>query len=846
MKRHLAAILVALFFLSVAFAAAPTIPPSAPYVPPSALSDVGSPSSCPFIVLASGQSNMVGEDHNGAHLVGANTLTTNSFLSPTALVSAAYGSAPFNVGYGGGVGAPQITTSTASLTNINQAMAFGYYLRQSGMLPASRPIVLMLAAAASQSISDWVSPSVSFTASQSTTTLTVTAVASGAINNAMYITVPGGTNEYITAQLTSTAPNGVLGGAGTYTVSVSQTISGESMTAATSVNMSTLVSAHWSVVSSAYPGCPINLVLWDQGENDNSGTYGTNAAYGAAFTGATYQGTAFQGTTGLVPLIQALSGWSNQTRWVNVELGTWATNTQQVQNGFLQATKFGALYPWMSFISTAGLAPSPDYPLPHYSGAAEEAIGQREYAAWANTRIYGAWQSPLNYNGAAQSFPNTLTANNNGAITATIGASFTATASSGTLTVTGDTGLISVGDKIATGPLAGAIVTAYGSGTGGNGTYTINSATTVGSGTAMTTSSYVLNVTAEATGTMSTGLWIAGTSVTNGSIINALGTGTGGTGTYLMSASSAYVSSESMTAYPSFSVDDVRSGAMIYASTAFLLPNAGQVAQGTVVDIDVNSAFSTINLYAMSPQNFANIGTISSYSNSTLRGGYKYQAVVTQDGRWTIFSMDPGQGNTRFFEGTSAYSGGSITFTSSYLNHAYITLTNETVTITPAPGNEWVFGNVTTASTVTLSVGSFILPNGQTATSITMQPGEVADFAMGIGPSNTLYTYILFDNVLSGQSTLGTKPTNSGTCAIGTQFGGNVTGSFIGSGACAAVAGGLVLSLSITAPNGWACFVNDLTTPADAIKQTAYTTTTATFLTTWAASDLVEFHCNQF
>lgn len=92
----------------------------------------------------------------------------------------------------------------------------------------------------------------------------------------------------------------------------------------------------------------------------------------------------------------------------------------------------------------------------------------------------------------------------------------------------------------------------------------------------------------------------------------------------------------------------------------------------------------------------------------------------------------------------------------------------------------------------------------------------------------------------------GTAPTNSGTCAINTQVGGNTAGSFKANGACSS--GTIVLTFATTAPNGWACTASDLTTPANLIKPgPTYTTTTATFTgVTMAASDLVTFSCVGF
>ena len=90
----------------------------------------------------------------------------------------------------------------------------------------------------------------------------------------------------------------------------------------------------------------------------------------------------------------------------------------------------------------------------------------------------------------------------------------------------------------------------------------------------------------------------------------------------------------------------------------------------------------------------------------------------------------------------------------------------------------------------------------------------------------------------------GSAPTNSGSCAINTQVGGSIAGSFKANGSCAA--GTLVLSMP-TAPTGWACNVQDMTTPADLIKQSAYTTASATFAaTTMAASDQEVFQCTGF
>ncbi len=93
----------------------------------------------------------------------------------------------------------------------------------------------------------------------------------------------------------------------------------------------------------------------------------------------------------------------------------------------------------------------------------------------------------------------------------------------------------------------------------------------------------------------------------------------------------------------------------------------------------------------------------------------------------------------------------------------------------------------------------------------------------------------------------GSAPTASGTCAINTQVGGNTAGSFKFNGACSS-AGTVILTFATAAPNGWACDVTDMTTPADPLVQTAYSTTTATIKATAGASsaDQTVFDCTAF
>ena len=123
--------------------------------------------------------------------------------------------------------------------------------------------------------------------------------------------------------------------------------------------------------------------------------------------------------------------------------------------------------------------------------------------------------------------------------TASIGASFTGSGSGTNLTIGSVTGLISAGDTVlGSGVPANTVIVSQTSGTtGGAGVYVTNNATT-SSAASLTTTSTVLDVTAVAGGwnDISSPEQFTGIGVTAGTCITGLGTGTGTTGTYTISA----------------------------------------------------------------------------------------------------------------------------------------------------------------------------------------------------------------------------------------------------------------------------------------------------------------------
>lgn len=129
-------------------------------------------------------------------------------------------------------------------------------------------------------------------------------------------------------------------------------------------------------------------------------------------------------------------------------------------------------------------------------------------------------------------------------MTASIGASFTGTSSGTTLTTTGTTGLISVGDAVAgPGVTSGTSIVSQTSGTpGGNGVY-VTSQITTASGVPLTTTSAVLDVTAVDTGVVAAGQVLFGIGVTDGTTITSQLSGTaGGVGTYAITPSETFAS----------------------------------------------------------------------------------------------------------------------------------------------------------------------------------------------------------------------------------------------------------------------------------------------------------------
>lgn len=160
---------------------------------------------------------------------------------------------------------------------------------------------------------------------------------------------------------------------------------------------------------------------------------------------------------------------------------------------------------------------------------------------------------------------------------------FTGSISGTTLTVTVmQSGTIAVGQAIfGQGVAQNSVITALGTGSGGVGTYTVSDSQTVAStainsvaSPAIVTGSIsgtTLTVSAVTSGTLKIGQTIEGSGVTDGTIITAFGSGSGGAGTYTVSASQTV------------------SSTTIYAINWSVLPSTdGAFEGGGTVDISDN------------------------------------------------------------------------------------------------------------------------------------------------------------------------------------------------------------------------------------------------------------------
>jgi hypothetical protein len=215
--------------------------------------------------------------------------------------------------------------------------------------------------------------------------------------------------------------------------------------------------------------------------------------------------------------------------------------------------------------------------------------------------------------------PASVTGSIGGVVTASAGAAFTATGSGVNLTTSAVTGVIHVGDIVAgTGVPAGTWIVSQTSGSAGAAGVYVTSQATTSSGDSLTTTSTVLDVTAEASGTLQTGDVLSGTGVTVGTAIVGQLTGSAGsTGTYRMSGAAQKFSSTSVTSLSAtLKVTAVASGTVV----AGLLLSGTSVTATTRVTGQISGTTGGVGLYSLDHS--------STTISETITGAYDFSVTV--------------------------------------------------------------------------------------------------------------------------------------------------------------------------------------------------------------------------
>jgi len=205
-----------------------------------------------------------------------------------------------------------------------------------------------------------------------------------------------------------------------------------------------------------------------------------------------------------------------------------------------------------------------------------------------------------------------------------------------TLAVTAvSTGALVVGGVLSgTGVTTGTTITGQLTGTtGGIGTYTVSANQTVGSGT-ITQAYGLMTVATVSSGTLAVGQLISGGTIVAGTTITALGTGTGGAGTYITSGGAQTVSATTVSAGPlTCAFDSV--------SSAFILTGGTPGAAGTI-GFATGSLSASLNLTSAT-------GAVTSQGAAPAVPATFMPAIVAQTTNWatffTIFDPDNGYGN---------------------------------------------------------------------------------------------------------------------------------------------------------------------------------------------------------
>src|SRR5579859_2702874 len=266
-------------------------------------------------------------------------------------------------------------------------------------------------------------------------------------------------------------------------------------------------------------------------------------------------------------------------------------------------------------------------------------------------------------------------------------------------------------------------------------------------------------------------------------------------------------------------------------------------------------AFALVASLAASAQITSQTASSTSLANGPANvAGLLYAANF---GHWTV---SPSQNGNQWTNYTSCYgTSGGITFPL-WATNAPVTIvdnanSSNTETVTPTvvnySGNGCSVGLPATHahSNYYLKSGTAGLQEalnwaGGTNAAVVVTPdwttlgGTSAMLLVAVKGTNS----IIVDGRL-GQPSIGTKFTITSGCSTSATSGGGLAGAFTASSTTCSP----VITPGVTAPNGFACSVTDLTTGSATIRETSYTTTTVTFTgASLGSTDQFVFSCGTF
>jgi hypothetical protein len=122
--------------------------------------------------------------------------------------------------------------------------------------------------------------------------------------------------------------------------------------------------------------------------------------------------------------------------------------------------------------------------------------------------------------------------------------------------------------------------------------------------------------------------------------------------------------------------------------------------------------------------------------------------------------------------------------------------------------------------------------------------GGVPEVAVGPAGATPAIPSLVGTFYRAGEVATGATFTVSGCAATGAA--GGATAGALTSGTAGGCSFIVTMGSSTAAPHGWACFANDMTTPADVLHQTGTTATTASFTGTTANADQINFACTGY